>query len=80
MSKFDKIRQKILEGKSDANTSFEDLRNLLISLDFVERIKGSHHSFRKEGVIEKPNLQRDGSKAKSYQVRQIRDILKKYDL
>ena len=80
MSKFDKLRQKILDGESDANISFEDLRNLLIGLEFVERIKGSHHSYRKEGVIEKPNLQRDGSKAKSYQVRQIRDILKKYDL
>ena len=69
MSRFDKIRQKILDGKSDANISFEDLRNLILALGFVERIKGSHHSYRKEGVAEKPNLQRDGSKAKSYQVR-----------
>lgn len=80
MSKLDKIRQKILDGKSDANINFEDLRNLLLNLGFVERIKGSHHSYRKEEIIEKPNLQRDGSKAKSYQVRQIREILKKYDL
>ena len=75
MSKFDKIRLKIPEGKSDADVNFEDLRNLLISVGFVERIKGSHHSYRKEGITEKPNLQRDGSKAKSYQVRQVRDIL-----
>lgn len=80
MSKFDKLRQKILDGKSDANIRFEDLRNFLLSLGFVERIKGSHHNYRKEGVAEKPNLQRDGSKAKSYQVRQIRDTLRKYDL
>ncbi len=80
MSKFDKIRQKVLDGKSDANINFEDLRNLLLSLGFAERIKGSHHSYRREGIIEKPNLQRDGSKAKSYQIRQIREILKKYDL
>ncbi len=80
MSKFEKLRQKILNGKSDANVNFEDLRNFLLTFGFVERIKGSHHSYRKEGIIEKPNLQRDGSKAKSYQVRQIRDILKKYDL
>ena len=80
MSKFDKLRQKILDGKSDANISFEDLRNFLLSLGFAERIKGSHHNYRKEGVAEKPNLQRDGSKAKSYQVRQIIDVLKKYDL
>ena len=80
MSKSDKTKQRILEGKSDANISFEDLRNLLTVLGFVERIKGSHHSYRKEGIIEKPNLQRDGNKAKSYQVRQVREILKKYDL
>lgn len=80
MSKFDKLKQKILDGKSDANIGFEDLRNLLLNLGFVERIKGSHHSYRKDGITEKPNLQRDGNKAKSYQVRQVRDILKKYDL
>ena len=80
MSKFDKLRQKILDGKSDANINFEDLRGLLINLGFVERIKGSHHSYRREGIAEKPNLQRDGSKAKSYQVRQVREILKKYSL
>lgn len=80
MSKFDKIKQKILEGKSDANISFDDLRGILLNLDFVERIKGSHHNYRREGISEKPNLQRDGSKAKSYQGRQVREILKKYDL
>lgn len=80
MSKSDKIREKILDGKSDANINFEDLRNLLLNLGFVERINGSHHTYRKEGIAEKPNLQRDGSKAKSYQVRQVREILKKYDL
>jgi len=80
MSKFDKLKQKILDGKSDSNIGFEDLRNLLVNLGFIERIKGSHHSYRKENIAEKPNLQRDGSKAKSYQVRQVRDILKKYNL
>lgn len=80
MGKLEKLRQKILDGKSDANINFEDLRNFLLDLGFEERIKGSHHSYRKEGIVEKPNLQRDGSKAKSYQVRQIRQILKKYSL
>lgn len=80
MSKFERLRQKILEGRSDANIGFEDLRNLLLNLGFTERIKGSHHSYRKDGVFEKPNLQRDGNKAKSYQVRQVREILKKYSL
>jgi hypothetical protein len=80
MNKSDEFKQRILDGKSDANVNFEDLRGLLIHLGFVERIKGSHHSYRKEGVFEKPNIQRDGSKAKAYQVRQVRAIIKKYGL
>lgn len=80
MGKFEKLRQKILEGRSDANIRFEDLRGFLIELGFEERIKGSHHSYRKDGIIEKPNLQKDGSKAKAYQVRQVRQLLKKYEL
>jgi len=80
MGRVEKVHDRILEGRSDANIDFEDLRNLLIHLGFTERIKGSHHNYRKEGVAERPNLQRDGNKAKSYQVRQIRMILKKYNL
>ena len=78
MSKHEKLFEQILSGKSDANIRFEDLRQLLLNLGFEERIKGSHHSFRKEGIEEKPNLQRDGNKAKTYQVRQVRNILQKY--
>lgn len=80
MGKFDKILESVMSGKSDANIRFEDLRLLLISLNFEERIRGSHHSFRREGIEVKPNLQRDGSKAKAYQVRQVRSILQKYNL
>jgi len=36
--------------------------------------------FRKAGIIEKINLQRDGNKAKVYQVRQVRAIILKYKL
>jgi hypothetical protein len=80
MSKFDKLRLKILQGSSDANISFADLCELLRRLGFEERIKGSHHIFRKEDAEEKPNLQSDGAKAKPYQVRQVRAILVKYHL
>lgn len=80
MSKIEKLRELILSGKADSNTRFEDLRNFLITIGFEERIKGSHHVFRREGIEEKPNLQRDGSKAKTYQVRQVRNILRKYNI
>jgi hypothetical protein len=40
-----KTLDKILRGDSDANIRFSDLRTLLVSLGFEERIKGSHHIF-----------------------------------
>ncbi|MGZ8157652.1 MAG: type II toxin-antitoxin system HicA family toxin [Methylobacter sp.] len=80
MGKYDKLIDKILRGTSDANIPFDDLRSLLIRLGFDERIRGSHHVYRKEGIEEKLNLQQDDSKAKPYQVRQVRFIIIKYHL
>jgi len=45
-----------------------------------ERLKNDRYFFRKEGIIEKINLQRDSSKAKAYQVRQVRNVILKYNL
>jgi len=36
--------------------------------------------FRRAGIVEKINLQREGSKAKPYQVKQVRDIIQRYGL
>lgn len=71
---------KILSGTSDANIPFEDLCNLLTSLGFEERIRGSHHIFRKERIVERINLQKDKDKAKPYQVKQIRNVILRYKL
>ena len=80
MGKYDKLIFQILRGLSDANIEFDDLCHLLKHLGFEVRIRGSHHVFRKNGVIEKINLQRQGSKAKSYQVKQVRAIIQKHQL
>jgi hypothetical protein len=80
MNKYEKLLSRILQGKSDANIPFDDLCHLLRRLGFDERIRGSHHIFRKQGVEEKINLQRDSSKAKVYQVSQVRRIILKYKL
>ena len=64
MAKYDALLDRILRGTSDANIAFNDLRQLLRRLGFEERIRGSHHIFRKAGVEEKINLQLEGSKAK----------------
>ncbi|HNR14435.1 MAG TPA: type II toxin-antitoxin system HicA family toxin [Thermodesulfobacteriota bacterium] len=70
----------MLSGTSDANIAFKDLCGLLIHLGFEERTKGSHHIFRKAGVEEKVNLQKDGRNAKPYQVKQVRAVILKYRL
>ena len=80
MAKHDDLLARILRGTSDANIAFNDLRQLLRRLGFEERIRGSHHMFRKAGVEDKINLQREGSKAKMYQVRQVRATILKYRL
>jgi predicted RNA binding protein YcfA (HicA-like mRNA interferase family) len=80
MSKHKRLLLKILRGGSDANVPFEDLRLLLLHLGFEERIRGSHHLFRRPGIEEKINLQRDGKHAKVYQVRQVRSIILRYGL
>src|SRR5438876_5597738 len=51
MSKYDKLLFQILRGTSDANVSFDDLRHLLKAIGFEERIRGSHHMFRKAGLL-----------------------------
>jgi hypothetical protein len=80
MSKYEKLLRKILQGRSDANIPFVDLCAPLHRLGFEERISGSHHIFRKAGIEERPNLQRDNGKAKVYQIRRARALLLRYNL
>jgi len=80
MSRAEKLLAQILGGRADANIGFEDLAHLLRRMGFEMRVSGSHHLFRMAGVEEKINLQRDGSKAKPYQVKQVRAVILKYRL
>lgn len=80
MGKHSKLRQKLLSGSSDTNVEFSVLCQLLVRLGFEERIKGGHHIFTRDGVVEILNLQPKGSKAKPYQVKQVRGVLVKYQL
>lgn len=75
-----KVLPTILSGRSDENISFSDLCTVLRRLGFEERIRGSHHIFYRQGVEEIVNLQPIGSKAKHYQVKQVRNIILKYHL
>ena len=80
MNRHERLLQTILRGQSDANVRFSDLRTLMQHLGFEERIRGSHHLYRREGVAEKVNLQRDDGNTKPYQVRQVRRMILKYKL
>jgi hypothetical protein len=80
MGKYTKLRDKILAGSSDGNIEFSGLCQLLVRLNFDERIKGSHHIFTRDDVVEIINIQPKGNKAKAYQVKQVRGILVKYRL
>ncbi|MCK4240601.1 MAG: type II toxin-antitoxin system HicA family toxin [Candidatus Atribacteria bacterium] len=75
------VLEKILSGLNDKNIKFNDLKKLILDLGFSERIKGSHHIYFKTGIIEIINLQslKDG-KAKAYQIKQVRNIILKYEL
>ncbi len=73
--------EAVLSGRSDHNIKFIDLQNLIVSLDFIfKRQRGSHMIYYNEDIGEIINIQHDGSKAKSYEVLQVRKLIVKYDL
>ena len=80
MGKLDKLLDKIFHGMSDANIRFSELCSLLKAIGFAERIKGDHHIYTKDGIEEILNLQPKASKAKVYQVKQVRNIILRYHL
>lgn len=82
VSRFQKLIGRLLSGEANANIGFDDLRYVLTHLGFAEEIKGSHHMFTRDGIDEQANLQRDRNRkdAKPYQVRQVRHLIRKYNL
>lgn len=81
MSTKEKLLLKLLSGKADNNFDFNDLVTILEWLNFDERKTGrSHRIFFRKGINDIINIQPIGSKAKSYQVKQIRELILKYKL
>ncbi len=78
MSRREKLLRKLMDGHADRQFAFRDLLMLLRMLGFRHRQSGSHHIFSKVGIEERITLQKDGSQAKAYQVRQVRRILIRY--
>ena len=80
MGKHEKLYEHILMRRSDANVAFAGLCALLKRLGFDERIRGDHHIFTMNGVEEIINLQPKNGKGKPYQVKQVRNLILRYDL
>ena len=80
MSKPTKTLAKILSGDSDAGIRFEEMCALLVRLDFGKRIRGSHHIFTRAGIETLIDLQPRQGKCKPYQVRQVREVLIKFNI
>ena len=80
MPSIDRLIQDILSGIKDSNIRFNTLVRVLKHFGFSLRINGDHHIFFREGIEEIINIQPLGSKAKKYQVKQVRNILHKYKM
>jgi predicted RNA binding protein YcfA (HicA-like mRNA interferase family) len=71
-----------LGRRNFANVRFRDLVTLIETLGYeLRRIQGDHHLFKHPIAESKLNLQPERSgDAKKYQVRQVADAIRKYDL
>lgn len=75
MSKFEKLIQKIQNGK---NISYSEAETLLIHLGFHLKIRGSHHVFRKAGYEKTISIKRR-SQLIDYQIEDLKEVLKDHD-
>jgi hypothetical protein len=80
MNRHHKLLRHILLKRGDANVPFDGLCQVLRRLGFEERIKGDHHVFSMANLEEIVSIQPKGIKAKSYQVRQVRDLVLRHGL
>jgi len=76
-----KIYNAVMSGQSDNNIPYTDFQNLIIDLGFeFQRQEGSHRIYRHPIYKVNMNIQAGGNKAKGYQVRQLKAIIKKYNM
>jgi predicted RNA binding protein YcfA (HicA-like mRNA interferase family) len=79
MSKRRKILAKILAGSR--NVAFNDVVRLVEGFGFrLSRVSGSHHIFVHPSITELLNLQNVNGHAKPYQIRQLMDLVERYNL
>ena len=75
------VYDAVKSGKSDNNIGYSDFQKLIVDLGFVfKRQKGSHTMYYSSANNEFMNIQKDGNKAKAYQVEQLRGIIMRHGL
>ena len=75
----EKLLQQILSGKK--SIPFHEFIKLAEAFGFVlDRVKGSHHIFKRDGVIEFLNIQNYKGEAKFYQIKQLLELVERYGL
>ena len=77
----EKVYRAIISGQSDNNIKYTDFQKIIVDLGFeFKRQKGSHRTYYHYDIGEYMNIQPMGNKAKGYQVAQLREYIKEYDL
>ena len=72
------IKDALKALESSKNVRFESILNICKSFFGEPRIRGSHHIFKMPWPGDpRINIQKDGSKAKVYQVKQVKRALEK---
>ena len=78
--KSQKLLLKIAAGNVK-NIRFRDFQRLLEELGFtLARVSGSHHIYAHPHIEELVNVQNVGGESKPYQIRQVLQLIEKYDL
>ena len=80
MSKTEKLFEKLIAGRSDANFSFDELCTLLTKLGYIARKRKGNHILFQRGASFIDLQPAAGGKTKAYQVRQVRQELQKLNL
>lgn len=79
MAKLKKILAKVLAGSK--NIAFGDFVLLVEGFGFrLSRVSGSHHIFVHDSVKELVNLQNVNGQVKPYQIKQVMELIERYNL
>jgi hypothetical protein len=77
----EKTRAALQDPSKDYGHRLTDVIHFLEATGWKHRIKGGHHIFTRPGIPVLLNLQQEkDGKAKFYQIRQVRQMLERFDL